>query len=114
MPREEATQEARRLRRLWARRGLRLTELLLEIGDAVLCLAQRHILDQRGLDQEIGRFWIAHNGLADELVRIRVLGLRWCLLEPSKEFSDQLLLLRCHCSSRLEVYWTAWNRRDAT
>ncbi len=42
---------------------------------------------------------------ADELVRTRVLGLRWYLVEPSKEFSDQLLLLRCHCAPCLEVSW---------
>jgi hypothetical protein len=49
--RKETTQEAGRLRRLCARRRPRLSELLLELGDAVLGLAQRHILDQHGLDQ---------------------------------------------------------------
>jgi hypothetical protein len=49
--RQETTQEAGRLRWLCARRRLRVSELLLELGDAVLGLAQRHVLDQDGLDK---------------------------------------------------------------
>jgi hypothetical protein len=75
-----AQKARRRLRRLCARRCLRLSELLLELGDAVLGLAERHVLDQHGLDQQIERVRMLHPTLADELIRLRVLRLRWCLL----------------------------------
>jgi hypothetical protein len=73
--------------------------LILELGDAVLGLAERHVLDQHSLDKKIGRFRILYHTLADELIRIRVLSLRWCLLQASKEFRDELLLLRRHGGS---------------
>jgi hypothetical protein len=42
------------------------------------------------------RLRIVGHAPADELIRNCVFGLRWCLLQTSKEFRDELLLLRCH------------------
>jgi len=64
------------MRPLCARRCFRLGELILELGDPVLCLAQHHVLDQHGLDEKIRCVRILHHTLADELIRIRVLGWR--------------------------------------
>jgi hypothetical protein len=51
----------------------------------VLSLAQRHLLDQHGLDETIGRFRIVGHAPADELIRTCVFGLGWCLLQTSKD-----------------------------
>src|SRR6185312_1163720 len=92
------------------RRSFRLHELALELGDAALGVAQRHVLHQHGLHQVVGRVGLLRHGAANELVGIGVLGLRALLLEAGEKSGDEIAFLRRHgClpMNRTDKKWVA-------
>src|SRR3954469_2012768 len=91
-PAGKSTKEAGRL----LRPGRRLGKLLFQIGDPRLRLIERYILDQHGLDKLIRGIRLLRDGLADQRLRLTVLWLAACLLQPIHQRCDQVFFLRCH------------------
>src|SRR6185437_11987389 len=68
----------------------------LELGDAVLRVMQRHVLDQRRLDQQVERVGNPRAGLADQRVGLGIARLPALLLQTGEKGGDQIAFLRRH------------------
>jgi len=90
---KQTTEETRR-RRLGSL--LRISELLLQIGNPLLRTVQAQILDQYRLGKIVGAIRLIGHGLANQRLGLGILGLTAGAFQAREQGGDQVVFLGCH------------------